>query len=225
MAGAQGERWLARVGGDEVHTATRCCRIRLQPLACRSQQSTDRTGSRVSPLVYGSPCSRVCRLDPKSQRRTCRARWLLTSLRNRLRPRPSLSTPYAHERNRRSLCSGPPRRRLRQRRGSGGQPGRGRELVPPGRRTRRYRRPNQAREPLPHGCPRDRQGLGRGTPLADTIASTLSPREREADIRIDREAVAREMKPEDATRAEAHAREWLERVARHPLPRLEARAG
>jgi hypothetical protein len=100
MAGAQGERWLARVGGDEVHTATRCCRIRLQPLACRSQQSTDRTGSRVSPLVYGSPCSRVCRLDPKSQRRTCRARWLLTSLRNRLRPRPSLSTPYAHERNR-----------------------------------------------------------------------------------------------------------------------------
>jgi hypothetical protein len=100
MAGAQGERWLARVGGDEVHTATRCCRIRLQPLACRSQQSTDRTGSRVSPLVYGSPCSRVCRLDPKSQRRTCRARWLLTSLRNRLRPRPSLSTPYAHQRNR-----------------------------------------------------------------------------------------------------------------------------
>jgi hypothetical protein len=104
-------------------------------------------------------------------------------------------------------------------------PAEARQLVPPGRRTRRYRRPNQAREPLPHGCPRDRQGLGRGTPLADTIASTLSPREREADIRIDREAVAREMKPEDATRAEAHAREWLERVARHPLPRLEARAG
>jgi TonB family protein len=47
------------------------------------------------------------------------------------------------------------------------------------------------------------------------IASTLSPRKREADIRMDREAVAREMKPEDATRAEAEAREWLQRFARN----------
>jgi TonB family protein len=47
-----------------------------------------------------------------------------------------------------------------------------------------------------------------------TIASTLSPREREADMRRDREAVAREVTPADATRAEAQAREWLERFAR-----------
>jgi outer membrane biosynthesis protein TonB len=42
----------------------------------------------------------------------------------------------------------------------------------------------------------------------------LSPREREAEIRIDRDVVAREITPEDATRAEAQAREWLLRFAR-----------
>jgi TonB family protein len=51
-----------------------------------------------------------------------------------------------------------------------------------------------------------------------TIASRLSPREREADIRRDREDVAREVTPADATRAEAQPREWLERFARETRP-------